>query len=69
MSKAKASKKGSLVVAGKTFAYTEGDESELEAYAQARRHLRDLHDKAVARIRPSGVVVTPAPATLSRRDN
>ena len=59
--------KVTLVVAGKTFKFTEGEESELEAYAQARRHLRDLHHKAVAR--RANTVVAPAPATLTRRDN
>jgi hypothetical protein len=42
--------KSELVVARKTFKYTKGDDSELEAYAAARRHLRELHDAAVARV-------------------
>jgi hypothetical protein len=49
MAKSKA-EKSELVVAGKTFKYTKGDDSELEAYSAARRHLRDLHDAAVARV-------------------
>jgi len=65
--KVKKAKKVTMVVAGKTFKFIEGDESELEAYSNARRHLRELHDKAVAR--RVNTVIAPTPATLTRRDN
>jgi hypothetical protein len=71
--------KDELVVAGKTFKYTEGDESELEAFDKATDHLRELRRKAIARIRPApgseratprsyetNITLTPPPAQLKK---
>ena len=45
--------KKSLEVEGKKFSYTEGDESELEAYMEAKRHLDKLHREAIAKVAPA----------------
>jgi hypothetical protein len=71
--------KDSIEVAGKSFKYTEGDESELEALDKATDHLREIRRKAVARIRPApgsarvtarqyetSTTLTPAPAQLRK---
>lgn len=47
-----ADQNGTLVVAGKTFSFTRGTESELEAYMDAKRYLREMHREAVGRILP-----------------
>ena len=44
--------RGSLKVGDKTFTFKPGDESELDAYMEAKRHLRELHRKAAAKQAP-----------------
>lgn len=53
--------KGSISVAGKTFTFTAGDESELDALTAASAYLRTLRDKAVAAIFPDPGGLAPDP--------